>query len=145
MSRDPYAIDRQPPPAPVRLSGLAAFFIVFGGPIAWFVQLCAGEMLTSWPCFPSMERLPEPIGGYEWTRVAAVLLLALCAVVAIAAGLLGLVTYRRVNHVEARCPEDPAWGRTCFLALWGTITGIGFAIATLVTLVAFIGLPRCAG
>ena len=145
MSRDPYAIDRRPPAAAVKLSSLTAFFIVFGGPIAWFVQLCAGEILTSWPCFPSMERLAEPVAGYHWTRAAAVVLLALCAVVAVAAGLLAFAIWRRVNHAAARQPEDPAWGRTCFLALWGTMTGIGFAIATLVTLVAFIWLPRCAG
>jgi len=145
MTRDPYAADRQPPPRAERLSSLTAFFIVFGGPIAWFIQLCAGEMLTSWPCFPSMDRLPEPIAGYHWTRAAAVIVLVLCAIVAIAAGLVALSTYRRVSDAERRRPEDPAWGRTCFLALWGTMTGIGFAIATLATLVAFFWLPRCAG
>lgn len=145
MTSDPYAVDREPPPEATRLPALTAFFIVFGGPIAWFVQLCAGEMLTSWPCFPNMERLSEPLGDYQWTRGAAIVLLALCAVVAIFAGLVALSTYRRVSATGRRQPEDPAWGRTCFLSLWGTITGIGFSIATLATLVAFIWLPRCAG
>jgi len=145
MSRDPYAADRPPPLPAERLSSLTGFFIVFGGPIAWLIQLCFGEMLTSWPCFPSMDRLPQPLDGYYWTGTAAIVLLAVCALVAAVAGLLALSRYRRLRAAAGREPDDPAWGRTCFLALWGTMTGIGFALATLVTLVAFAWLPRCAG
>ena len=36
-------------------------------------------------------------------------------------------------------------GRTRFLALWGVMLSGGFAIASLVTGVAFAVLPRCAG
>ena len=36
-------------------------------------------------------------------------------------------------------------GRTRFLALWGMVLGVGFALAAAITAVAFIVLPRCAG
>jgi hypothetical protein len=36
-------------------------------------------------------------------------------------------------------------GRTRFLALWGVMLGGGFALASVVTGVAFAVLPRCAG
>ena len=36
-------------------------------------------------------------------------------------------------------------GRTRFLALWGVIFSSGFTLASLVTGIAFIVLPRCAG
>jgi hypothetical protein len=35
--------------------------------------------------------------------------------------------------------------RTRFLALWGALLGGGFALATAITGVAFVTLPRCAG
>ena len=36
-------------------------------------------------------------------------------------------------------------GRTRFLALWGMLLGAGFAVATSLTAVAFLLVPRCDG
>jgi hypothetical protein len=37
------------------------FFALFGGPIAWFLQLCAGFALSSEPCFVDGMRSSEII------------------------------------------------------------------------------------
>ena len=88
---------------------------------------------------PHAERLSS------WGALAVLLL---CALVALAAGLL---SWRKLREVKDEHPSDgrhlveAGHGRTRFVALWGVILGLGFTVATLVTLVAFALVPRCAG
>jgi hypothetical protein len=46
---------------------------------------------------------------------------------------------------DSRHLMDVGTGRTPFLALWGAMVGGLFAIASAMTYVAFLMLPRCAG
>jgi 4-hydroxybenzoate polyprenyltransferase len=114
--------------------------------LAWFVQLNVGYALASWPCFPRDQRLAEPV--VPWSKTAMVVVLGLAVVVAVAAFLTASHAYERskdeVQGNQTHLLESGA-GRTRFLALWGMIFGAGFALATLVTGIAFIVLPRCAG
>jgi hypothetical protein len=148
MSGEPAASDRHPAPQADRLSSAMAFFMLFAGPIAWFLQLCLGTAMTGWPCFPMTDRLGEPMAGYGWTRIGALVLLLVCALIALAAGLVSLAKLREVRgekgggHAELL---EIGHGRTRFVAIWGVILGLGFALATLATLVAFAMVPRCAG
>jgi len=140
--------EHHPAPHRDRLSPLSASLLLYVGPLAWFVQLCAGVMLTSWPCFPSMERRAVPLPGYAWTHAGALALLVLCAV---AAGFTGVLSWRKFREGRGERGDgktaliEVGHGRTRFVALWGTYLGLGFALSTLVTLVAFAMVPRCLG
>jgi hypothetical protein len=126
------------------LSPAWSAFMLFTGPLAWFAQLCIGFALLSWPCFPYDLRLTAPLDGFDWTRIAALILLLACAVLA---ALSGYVSWSTLAEIPARGDgaPDPARGRARFTALWGTMLGLGFAVATLATLAGFALVPRCAG
>jgi hypothetical protein len=137
-----------PAPHRDRLTGLRASLLLYTGPLAWFVQLNVGVMMTSWPCFPSMDRLDRPLPGYEWTHIAALAVLVASALVASIAGLLSWRKFVEVREEEEGGHAELielGHGRTRFVALWGTYLGLGFALATLVTLVAFAMVSRCLG
>jgi len=148
MTDDRQSVSHHPAPRADRLSTGMATFILFTGPVAWLVQLCVGAMLLSWPCFPDMARLAHPIAGYGWTRLAALLILLGCALLAAVSG---FVAWRKLREVRDEREGDEGdlihigHGRTRFTALWGMILGWGFAVATLATLAGFALVPRCAG
>jgi hypothetical protein len=109
-----------------------SFFALFAGPIAWYLQLCAGYALSGRSCaaWPVM--------------VAAMVVAASIALISL------LVSWRILARTRAeaggREPHPVQTSeRTRFLAQWGVVLGGGFAFATLMTGVAFIVLPRCAG
>jgi amino acid transporter len=137
-------------PAPLRhqVSLAEATFGITGGPLAWFVQLCAGYALATWPCFPSDHRMLIPQSGYAWSFPLMVALLIAGVVVALAAFGVSWRTYARTrdeaggNH---RHLIEVGAGRTRFLALWGMLLGAGFAVATSLTAIAFLLVPRCDG
>jgi hypothetical protein len=122
-------------------------FAVVGGPAAWYVQLCAGDWLASGPCFPGTQRLQSPAHGLVWTGSAALGLLIACALIALAAFFAAAGIYRKTKPGGATSvgPEDSVTGRIRFMAFWGMFLGAGFCVATLLTVVAFATLPRCAG
>jgi hypothetical protein len=115
-------------------------FALAGGPLAWFVQLCAGYALATWPCFPADHRRLVPQNGYTWTFPLMVALLIAGVVVALLAFGVSWRTYARTRDETGG--DD---GRTRFLALWGMLLGAGFAVATSLTAVAFLLVPRCDG
>ena len=140
--------DKHPAPHRDRLPAWLASVLLYTGPLAWYVQLNVGFMMTSWPCFPGMERRRVPLAGYGWTRAGAVVLLVLCAAVACAAGFAALAKLREVRDElegDHAALAEIGHGRTRFVALWAACLGLGFALTTLLTLVAFIMVPRCLG
>lgn len=62
-----------------------------------------------------------------------------------------LISWRAFRHTRSETPGGAAHlsetgsGRTRFLALWGMLLGASFGLATAMSAVAFITLPRCAG
>lgn len=140
----------RPDPAPQahRLSSLGASVLLYTGPLAWLAQLMLGEMLTSWPCFPGPQHLDAPLAGYDWTRLASILLLLACALAAWGAGFASWRVFCSVRD-EGKGGHDTLVeigdGRTRFIALWGVYLGVGFGIVTLVTLAGFATVPRCLG
>lgn len=148
MSRDRSSLSHHPAPHADRLSTPAASFILLTGPLAWFVQLCTGFMLLSWPCYPGDIRLVEPLAGYGWTRLAALLVLLACALLAAASGAFAWRKYQEVREEREGGHADLihiGHGRTRFIALWGAILGVGFTLTTLATLAGFALVPRCIG
>ncbi|MGN6818741.1 MAG: hypothetical protein ACTHJR_08725 [Sphingomonas sp.] len=140
--------EHHPAPHRNKLSSWTASVLLYTGPLAWVLQICVGEMMTSWPCYPDMDRRTAPIAGYEWTWLGAIVVLALCALAACVAGLLGWRKFREVRDEREGGHEallEIGHGRTRFISLWAAYLGLGFALATLVTLVAFILVPPCLG
>lgn len=139
-----------PHPAPHRdrTSLLELGFAVAGGPIAWGVQLNAGFALASWPCFPGDHRMQLPLDKYDWSWPTLVAVMFAGALIAVAALLVSwrILQSTRDEHLGGvRHLMASGTGRTRYLALWGVTFGAGFAVASLVTGIAFIVLPRCAG
>jgi sterol desaturase/sphingolipid hydroxylase (fatty acid hydroxylase superfamily) len=113
-------------------------FALFGGPLAWFLQLNAAFALATQPCFLDDQSLaPQPLNG--WSTPAMVAILACAGVIAYAAMLTAWCAYR---HTQL---EGGDQGRTRFLALWGICLGLGSTLAFVLTALVFFVLPRCAG
>jgi hypothetical protein len=131
-----------------RLKLRESFFGLFGGPLAWYLQLCAGYALASGPCFREGNRVLGPLPALHWTFAAMILSMAAAVVIALLSLMISWRVYRRTKN------EDPGEtihlieagaGRTRFLALWGVLLGGAFAVATAMTGLDFLMLPRCAG
>jgi hypothetical protein len=135
---------RSPAPRSRALSGESVFGLI-GGPLAWYGQLCAGYALASWPCFAKDQRSLAPLPGYAWTAHAMITLLIAGVVIALAAFIVSARAFARARQASADAATNSDGGRQRFLALWGMWLGASFAIATLMTAIAFVVLPRCAG
>jgi hypothetical protein len=125
-----------------------SFFALFGGPVAWFLQLCAGYALASEPCFRDGYRVAAPLPALQWTWPAMILVMALAIAISLLSLLVSWRTFKRTREDgagDAHQSISVSEGRTRFLALWGVLLGSGFALATTFTAVAFLTLPRCAG
>ena len=137
-----------PAPQADRVKRLEVFFGLCAGPLAWLLQSSAGYALASEPCFRDGVRAIAPPQALQWTWPAMLGV----TTAAIAISLLSLwVSWRAFKRTQrevsgdSRHLMDIGTGRTRFLALWGAIVGALFAIASAMTYVAFLLLPRCAG
>jgi hypothetical protein len=148
MSADHASLSHHPAPHRDQVSAFESAFGLLGGPLAWFVQLCAGYAMASWPCFPREVHHLQPAPGYAWTWSAIVAISIAAVIVSAAAFFVSQRSYRRVqgeSHGDRQHLLDVGSGRTRFLAAWGMVLGSGFAVGTAMTTVAFFVLPRCAG
>lgn len=129
---------------PVKLAALLA--AVFGGPVAWFLQLCAGYALATQPCFREGHRVAAPAANMQWSWPVMIGCMIAAILIALSAFIVSFNAYRQNRDRPGGIPilYDGA-ERTRFLALWGIVLGIGFALITAFTAVAFATLPRCAG
>ena len=127
----------RPVAPPVSAAGV---FAILGGPLAWFAALNIGYALSSGPCFPGPQRLAAPLPQFAWSSPVLVLLLLVCTLVAFAAF---WISWRQVRGGTSA--EAASASRQRFAAVWGAVLGGGFCIATLVTAVGLILLPRCMG
>jgi hypothetical protein len=135
-------------PHPQRVPLHESLFGLFGGPLAWYVQLNAGFALASQPCFRDGIHLARPIPPLQWTMPAMVLTTLGAFVVALLALLVSWRAFRRAKSqapAEAGPSIEASAGRVRFLASWGVLLGASFALATAITGAIFIALPRCAG
>jgi hypothetical protein len=141
------SLSHHPAPHRDRVSALESLFGLLGGPLAWFIQLCAGYALASWPCFPSEEHRLRMPDSYAWTSSALIAVSVAAIVIALASFIVSRRAFDRTRDEEAGGHPhllEAGAGRTRFLALWGMVFGAGFAIVTAMTTVAFFVLPRCA-
>jgi uncharacterized membrane protein len=116
---------------------------LFAGPVAWYMELNVGYALATEPCFPTDHRLVAPLAQWAWTQTGLFALAAVCLLIAAWSFLLSVSDLRR--HSGAGHSVAAAGTRQRFAALWGTVFGGGFFVATLLTGVGLILLPRCGG
>jgi hypothetical protein len=121
-------------PTVQRRSGTGAI-VLFAAPLAWFAELNVGYVLATEPCFPADERLSAPAPHWAWTHAGLFGLAGICLLVALWGFLVSYAALRR----------EPGESRNRFAALWGVAFGGGFFVATLLTAVGLILLPRCGG
>jgi hypothetical protein len=148
MMADHSTLTHHPAPQRDRVTRFESVFGLLGGPLAWFVQLCACYGLASWSCFPKDQRVLTPTDGAAWTWPTLVIALVASVTIALAAL---FVSWRMLQRTRSEGAGDhnhlleAGAGRRRFIALWGMFLGGGFAIATLIDAVAFLVLPACAG
>ncbi|HEY4338626.1 MAG TPA: hypothetical protein VGM97_01655 [Steroidobacteraceae bacterium] len=116
---------------------------LFAGPLAWFVEINIGYMLATEPCFPTDHRLVAPLPRWAWTQTGLYCLALLCLLVALWAFIASMSALRQ--HAAGGQALAAADTRERFAALWGAAFGGGFFVATLLTCVGLIVLPRCGG
>jgi len=150
MMADRTYITRHPQPRPVRMPMAATTFGLVGGPLAWFVELCANYWLASWSCFPKDHRGVTPLEGVGWSSPAMFALWAACLAVA---ALALLTSWRLFTDTTREARErdyyhrliEDGEGRRAFLALWGMLLSGGALLTLLFDIAAFVVLPRCGG
>ena len=124
-----------------------SLFGLFGGPLAWYLQLCVGYALANRPCFHSGLSV-TPLRSEQWTWAAMILAMLMALAVALLALLESWLTFVRARAQGSGGMTDPiegGSGSTRFLALWGVLLGAAFALAAAISALALITLPRCAG
>jgi hypothetical protein len=148
MNAAPQDMSRHPAPHADRVKMGEIFFGVLGGPLAWYLQLCAGYALASTPCFRDGVRIAAPPPVLQWTWPAMIVAMLAGIAIALLALAVSWLAFRRTQQEAAGGSAhllEVGAGRTRFLALWGVLLGSAFAVATAITALAFILLPRCAG
>lgn len=123
-----------------RRSGPGAL-VLFAGPCAWFAELNLGYLMATEPCFPTDHRLIVPDEQWAWTHVALIVLAIVCLLVALG----GFVASMRALPGRSAHARTAPGGRPEFAAFWGVAFGGGFFVATLLSFVGLIVLPRCGG
>jgi hypothetical protein len=109
---------------------------LFAAPLAWFAQLSIGYALATEPCFPTDQRLLVPDPRWAWTHAGLLALAGVCLLIAL---------WAFASSLAALHSTDVAANRPRFAALWGVAFGGVFFVATLLTGVGLILLPRCGG
>jgi hypothetical protein len=140
-------LNHQPAPKRQALPPRQSFFAVFGGPLAWFLQLNVDFALASNACFLGDQRSISPHFAHDWTWPAMIGIAAAAFAVSLAATLIARRAYR-ITKEESMGDHDlveTGAGRTRFLAFWGICLGAGSALVIVLTATAFFMLPRCAG
>jgi hypothetical protein len=147
MTADDAALSPHPAPHRRRVTAFESVFGLIAGPLAWAAQLDLNYALASRWCFPKDERALLPLAASDWTWPAMIIGMLAAVSIGLAALLVSWRAYRATRAEQTggvRELMDVGSGRTRFLALWGVLLGSGFALASGLTAVAFIVLPRCA-
>ena len=139
-----------PAPAPPSLVKITVgLFAVFGGPLAWFAQLYGGFALASQPCVVDGTHMTEPLANAQWTGPAMIVLVVASFLVALGSFAVARQSFNRAQTtapgMQQRDSSDAGLGRARFLAEWGMLLASVFALATAMSAIGFLTLPRCAG
>jgi uncharacterized membrane protein len=123
-------LERIPPESPV---SPVLWFAVLGAPGAYAVQLGVGYWLTEAACSPTGDQWGISLSAW------AIVVTALAALTAVAAGLTSIWLYRR--HGDRHDP--PPAGRIAFLAAVGMTVSTLFLVLILMTGVGVVTFRVC--
>jgi hypothetical protein len=126
----------------------ALWFGLFGAPAAWTVMFMVSYGMSAHFCYPKDTPLSTPTFGGLRAALGALLLGAL--IVAAAAGLVALETWRATNEKSSstdppgseRTIESPD-GRTRWMALGGIFVSLLFVFLILLSGVPVLLVPPC--
>jgi hypothetical protein len=130
---------------PQRLPALASgvMLALTGAPFAWLALICVGHSLVSSSCVAPGLRTGVPGNHWIWPTIMVLLIagtaIGIRATIYCARGLLGAGLAAGNGDDGA----DSGAARTHVLALWGTIFGAGNAMASAMSVVAYLVLPHC--
>ena len=112
-------------------------------PAIWGLRLVLNFALASYFCFPGSIR-HYALPGWTWPALLGVDALAIA--VAVVAAVVSWRNWQRTRDEAAAGGPliEIGEGRTRFLAWWGLMTGIGFAVAGAFDLVTLWIVPVCA-
>jgi uncharacterized membrane protein len=123
-------LERIPPESPV---SPVLWFAVLGAPGAYAVQLGIGYWLVEAACSPTGGEWGIPLSAW------AIVVTALAAAVAVAAGLTSIWLYRRDGDRH----EPPPSGRVAFLAAVGMTVSVLFLVLILMSGVGAVTFHVC--
>ena len=135
---------KHPAPHRHRVSLPALFFGLAAAPAAWSAQLLVSVALSAHACYPRDVPLTLPIWSGLWGILVAIDVTGI--VLAIAGGLVSLRSWRltfdeapgSVHHLL-----DIGQGRTRFLAMFGVLASVLFALGLLFATAADFVVPLC--
>lgn len=103
-----------------------------------------GYAVTSHGCFPRSLPLTSPI--FTGLRTVAFMITLVATIVAIAAGLTALVSWRRTKHEMSGTEHallEVGEGRTRFMALSGVLVSALFLLAIVMSFLSIAVVPPC--
>ncbi len=134
---------RHPSPHRHRVTPRALWFGLYGAPAAWSVQVLVGFAMSAHGCYPRAIPLASPVIG---VRAIALLVTAVAAGLAIAAGVTALVSWRTTREEMDGREEallEIGDGRTRFMALSGVLVSILFLLAIGLSYLSIAVVPPC--
>lgn len=140
----PQVLIKHPAPHRHRVSLAALFFGLAAAPAAWNGQLLVSVALSAHACYPRDVPLTLPIWSGLWWILVAIDVAGI--MLAIAGGLVSFRSWRltfdeapgSVHHLL-----DIGQGRTRFLAMFGILTSVLFALGLLFAAAADFVVPLC--
>lgn len=141
---NPWISIKHPAPHRHRVSLTALFFGLAAAPVAWNAQLLLSVALTAHACYPRDVPLGLPIWSALWGILLAIS--ALGVALAIAGALVSWRNWRLTFEEVAGSVHqllDAAEGRTRFLAMFGILTSLLFALGLLFATAGVLVVPLC--
>lgn len=145
-SSDSTTVDAHPAPHREHVGLVAIVFVTLAPPIAWSIHLLTNYAFSSHACYPAGVPLLNPAFGFAWVRWLLIAIdlagVVICCFAALAAYRLWTVSARELEETGAPLMEIGE-GRTRFLAIWGVLIGLGFALAIIFDFIGLWIIPIC--
>jgi hypothetical protein len=133
-----------PAPHKDRVGFAALLFGACTAPIFWLGQVGLGYGLTAWVCFPGDH--PQPLSPDLPLSSALVAFDIVAFAASVAGGVVAWWAWRQTKNEKEggeRHALHTGEGRTRFMALWGIMSSLWFAVAILFNTIASITVPPC--
>jgi len=142
-------VPEHPAPSQGTVSAPLLWFGLFGGALAWALQLISNYWLFSHFCYPTVT--PRATPTFDGVRVVGIVVSGVLLLVAIAALLTALRSWKRTRaeahrRRDARHREETAEvgeGRTRFMAMAGMLVSGIFVYGLVMNAMPLLFMPIC--